>query len=133
MATSNSGEFFNYLDSGSYILQMPSDPLWNVTQGNSGYSIDVDTLPVCCNDFGLTPVSIFDDVSINYSPSQYRCGFDVPAWITLTNTGTSILNGIIRYVPDDSMTFWSVVKLLLLMKTRCCQSTGCMIFQEEKF
>ncbi len=64
-------------------------------------------MPVCCKDFGLTPVSIFDDVSINYSASQYRCGFTVPAWITMTNIGTSILNGIVRYVPDDSMTFVS--------------------------
>ncbi|MBK7387696.1 MAG: T9SS type A sorting domain-containing protein [Bacteroidetes bacterium] len=105
--TDISGEFINYLHTGPYVLELQPNSLWNIIEGNSGYSIVVDTMALCCNDFGVTPATLFDDISINYSASQYRCGFTVPAWITVTNDGTSIVNGMIRYVPHDSMTFIS--------------------------
>jgi hypothetical protein len=36
-----------------------------------------------------------------------RCGFNVPSWLTLTNDGTTIASGILRFVPDGMMTLVS--------------------------
>lgn len=59
------------------------------------------------NDFGLSPTSLIDDVTISISASRARPGFETTHWITYENTGTTLLSGTITYTFDPDLTFKS--------------------------
>jgi len=108
MTSNSAGAYQAWIDSGAYTVTLQPDPIWN-TSGPASYNVIVDSVTVCCNDFGLIPVTIFDDVSLSFIAGQFRCGFEVPGWIQLINTGTSIISGSIRFIPDNLMTYVSAL------------------------
>ena len=55
-------------------------------------------------DFPLTSTNIFDDIEIHTSSWPTRCGFDVPFWITVVNTGCTTLMGELEIIPNDLLT-----------------------------
>ncbi len=96
--TDTSGNFKSYLPTeGSYSISPALNPCLEVTTSPSAFTIDSSSLsqgpPII---FGLSRVDGDAASELHLNTAALRCGFTVPAWVTVTNTGCSTVSGTVN-------------------------------------
>ena len=99
------GEYFFAVDSGSYTLNLDPTMGW---EGTSPTTIEVTTTEqVTINNFGLKGIDNSLSAEIELSSSATRCGFTVPFWLEISNTGFQTGNGTLNLELDSLVSFVS--------------------------
>jgi len=104
--TNSEGRFFYSVYPGEYQLDSESSSLWELTSPGSEYHITVtgeEILP--SYNFGFKPTRILPRVEPHLNSAFTRCNTQVSYYLTYSNTGTTIANGIITFEADELMTF----------------------------
>jgi type IX secretion system substrate protein len=101
--SSTNGNFKFYVDSGNYTIQYLPNTNWILTTDSTSYTLHVDSTNLCCYEFGTAPTTFYDDLEVHLTGAAPHCGFQVPYWINYKNTGTTILDGIVWFLPDTAL------------------------------
>ncbi len=98
---------FSIAPSQQYTMSINPSPLFN-TVSNDSYTIDVgEEIIDSTFYFALSPIADFTVQSTDLSSSITRCDSDVNFWLSYTNEGTTINNGWVNLIPDESCIFQS--------------------------
>ncbi len=103
--TNSQGTFRFLLDAGTYDLTHQPNTNW-VATSPSTVNVEIDNSgEEVIQNFGVKPVSEISQAAINLTSGPTRCGFTVPFWLTVTNTGTQIADGNITLELDPLVTY----------------------------
>jgi uncharacterized repeat protein (TIGR01451 family) len=104
--TSTDGSYEFRLEPGEYQFTASPGFCWESTNLEEGmdltyYGLDNTVGP----DFGFIPVSDSAGLNVSLTAAPFRCGFTVPVWITIANTGCQTLSGTVRLTLSDLTQF----------------------------
>jgi uncharacterized repeat protein (TIGR01451 family) len=104
--TNSSGEYLFYtLTNGSHVINVNSPFGWNITSDSTSYTVTDDTSYQTGFDFGLNALNPENELSAYVIPGTPRCNHASVYHIHYENTGSTMLNGRIVFIPDTAVTF----------------------------
>lgn len=108
--TTYTGDYYFAVLPGTYTVENNlSSIFWTLTSDSITYTCQLDSSISVIDslDFGFIPDSIMADASCDITGGFPRCNSIVNYWLNVSNTGSSLLNGVIHLSLDDSLTFIS--------------------------
>jgi uncharacterized repeat protein (TIGR01451 family) len=103
------GDYFYATDTGSYTVNFSLNSMWNLTTDSSSYNVTltganpiIDSL-----NFGFYPNTISTILDADLTGGFPRCNSIVNYWANISNTGTTVPNGIIKVELDNAVTYVS--------------------------
>ncbi len=87
------GKFRFFVSNGQYQLTVQTGDCWEPTTGSLSYSIRVNNNVVDTIKFALRPKGQSPRPSASLHAGPTRCGFEVPFWLTVQNTGCGLSKG----------------------------------------
>lgn len=75
----------------SYVASVIAPPCWELSTTPGSYAFDAEQDTVYSAHFGLTSISNAASIRPLLSLARPRCGFTIPAWVTLYNDGCNDL------------------------------------------
>jgi uncharacterized repeat protein (TIGR01451 family) len=106
--TDNAGNYTFWLNSGTYEVTSASPgPLWELSTGTPTYTIDLTVADPVATDlvFGFTPIVDTTLITALLTLGTGPCGGQIPLWITVTNQGTRIEQGVVQLELDSDYAF----------------------------
>lgn len=105
--TNEAGLYFVSLESGTYTVSVDPNDYFSVSTPVSGYQFTLGNTrnDTTGNDFGITPNTIYNDVTVSLTSGVGRPGFATSHWINYQNVGTSVQSGTITYSHNPILTF----------------------------
>ncbi|MEM8907450.1 MAG: T9SS type A sorting domain-containing protein [Bacteroidota bacterium] len=105
--TNREGQFQFFLDTGNYVLTHQPIPNWSLTTPGNIDVVVLDTIQDTTYYFGLSPILEINEARTNLTSAATRCGFEVPYWLEVENTGTLTMDGQIRLELDPLVSYIS--------------------------
>lgn len=102
------GRFRFIVDAGDYSLTIDTarlDQCWELSTDSVSYSVTAMYTEIPENNFGLTSTSTFNQFSPGLTSGPPRCGFEVPFWLSVKNTGCSLDQSRYGIVLDPRVSF----------------------------
>ncbi|MEM1326528.1 MAG: T9SS type A sorting domain-containing protein, partial [Bacteroidota bacterium] len=93
-----------HVEEGKYELSPELDSCWLIQTDSSSYTVTATQDSVTLRTFGLSTTS-FQATQSRITSAPTRCGFEVPFWISVQNTGCAPSRGIYGIVLDELVTF----------------------------
>ena len=103
--TNNQGDYAVVVAPGTYDATWQSAPGWSLTSSPSMQTGTVGTASVSGLDFGLFPDSSYSLAVVSVYSGWPRCFWNVPYYISIHNSGFSVLNGSAVFTHDATMTY----------------------------
>ncbi len=106
--SNNSGYYrFYSITNGNHTIGITPLSDWVVTTDSTTFTVADDSLNQAGYDFGLNASNLYTEIEVYLSPGFPRCN-DIQFYsINYENTGTTLANGRIIFVLDDSTAFIS--------------------------
>ena len=87
------GHYDLFVEDGNYSISPTPHPNWVLTTTPETYNINFQDSTIQDINFGFLPTQSVLEVQTTISSAPTRCGFQVPFWLTYTNTGTEPASG----------------------------------------
>jgi len=100
---------FNVQANSSYSVSCMPYSGWELTTPAPLIVTTTDTLLEPERNFGLKAISNDKQLELNITSAATRCGFTVPFWLSVKNTGFSNESGTVELTIDDLSTFQNAV------------------------
>ncbi|MEZ5038386.1 MAG: MopE-related protein [Saprospiraceae bacterium] len=95
--TAIDGSYEFRLEPGEYQFSANPGFCWESTDPEMGMDLTYYGLNNTAGpDFGFKPVSDSVSLALSITAAPFRCGFTVPTWVTVRNTGCQTLSGTVR-------------------------------------
>lgn len=91
--TGEEGAFEFYLNAGTYQVEVPTQTCWEPTSEPGSYTVEVGDETFDTLYFGFRRVEDYADVRLVAASAPTRCGFTVPYWLHVYNTGCRRISG----------------------------------------
>ena len=105
--TNDAGFFRFFLDAGTYLLTHDVASIWEPTNPSS-VSLEIDDSgQEFVYNFGVKPNGELLQAELDLNSGPTRCGFAVPFWLNLANTGNQTVEGNITLELDPLVTLIS--------------------------
>lgn len=108
--TDEAGHYGFYPEKGIYTIEPVLNQCWEVSSDADHYQVEVGDTALNGLDFGLTKISDEQGAKVSIYSAPTRCGFTIPVWINLFNTGCELFSGSLEVVLDTNTTLiaWDV-------------------------
>lgn len=87
------GKFHFFVPNGQYQLSAQAEDCWEATTGALRYSVRINNNAVDTIKFALKPKGQSPRPQASLHAGPTRCGFEVPFWLTVQNTGCGLSKG----------------------------------------
>ncbi len=94
--------FIALFNGNTHVLSLTPYPGWMVTTDSLSYTVVDDTVNQSGFDFGVNGISALNNLEVSIAGGTARCGFPVTYWVTVQNTGTTIIDGRIAFILDTA-------------------------------
>ena len=107
--TTNNGDYFFSVDSGTYVLSYLPNSLWNLTSDSTTFTKTLSGLNPLIDslNFGFYPDTLITNIIPSLTGGFPRCNDTINYWINVYNNGTTQPSGIIQLQLDDSVSYLS--------------------------
>ncbi|MFK8101110.1 MAG: T9SS type A sorting domain-containing protein [Saprospiraceae bacterium] len=103
--TGTAGDFEYFLEAGMYNLSHEATAIWEATSP-ADVTLEIDDLGAqTVVNFGVKALTEVVETELNITSAPTRCGFTVPFWLSLTNTGTQSGDGSLTFILDSIVTY----------------------------
>jgi uncharacterized repeat protein (TIGR01451 family) len=105
--SNNQGDYGVVVAPGTYDLTYQPIPGWNLTSFPSTHTATISTASIGGLDFGVFPDSVSASGALSLTSGFPRCFWNVPFYLSLNNTGYTILDGTLTFTYDPLLSFVS--------------------------
>jgi uncharacterized repeat protein (TIGR01451 family) len=105
VSTDQLGIFRFYVNDGDYQITANPSEDWSLTSNPSSYSVTVNGEFLDSLEFGMSPLSEIVEMSPSITAGPTRCGFTIPVWVQIENSGTVTKDGQCVLIIDEKIDF----------------------------
>ncbi len=99
------GAYSLYLPEGEYQIRPARRECWELSSAPGSYQMEAGSEAVSGLDFGFRQVAGDAALSVHIASGPTRCGFTVPFWVNIYNTGCRPVSGEVTLELNDLLEF----------------------------
>lgn len=97
------GKFRFDRDAGSYEIKTNGPQGWTLFSDSSQYMVQLDSVDICCFDFGYNCTNNIDSTIVDITPTTSRCGAQTTYYVRIENRGCIVHDLRVVLFPDSSV------------------------------
>lgn len=105
--TNSQGDYAFVVAPGTYDITYNSVPTWILTSSPSTYNTTITSASATGFDYGVYPDSTYLNAYSSLHSGFPRCFWTIPYYLTVYNTGFTILSGSLTFTHDPALTYVS--------------------------